>query len=234
MEGVLEHLDLMKKKLDDLENIEAYLKQLKLDTDNYSCKLFSLAEELTNYRKKSSIRLVGEIKNDLINLGINEPKITFDFSVSKDFLPNGLDNVNLLFSANKGYDVKPVENIASGGEMARLMLCLKKHLFKIDNFSTIVFDEVDAGVSVDVGRKMGKIIKEISNQGQVICITHLAQIASLGNKHLKVLKDNTSNMSVSKVMELHDEKRIQEIARMLNGDNVNQESIANAKKMLDI
>ena len=129
---------------------------------------------------------------------------------------------------------KPVVDIASGGEIARLMLCIKKHLFKIDNFSTIIFDEIDSGVSGDIGRKMGRILQQMSNQGQVICITHLAQIASLGSFHYKVLKDDVAGTTNTKVIKLSAENRVQEIARMLSGDEVNQESVANAKKMLDI
>ena len=142
--------------------------------------------------------------------------------------------MNLLFSANKGYDLKPILDIASGGEVARLMLCIKKHLFKVARFSTIIFDEIDSGVSGDIGRKMGRILQEMSINGQVICITHLPQIASLGTMHYKILKEELNNKTSTKTLQLTDHKRIEEVARMLSGDQVDEEAIANAKKMLDI
>mgnify|MGYP001353084282 CR=1 FL=1 len=114
------------------------------------------------------------------------------------------------------------------------MLCIKKHLFKLNSFSVIVFDEIDSGVSGDIGRKMGKIIKKMSINGQVICITHLPQIASLGQFHYKVLKSDQSDVTIAKIIQLNSLERINELARMLSGDEVNDEAVANAKKMLDI
>ena len=114
------------------------------------------------------------------------------------------------------------------------MLCIKKHLFSINSFSTIIFDEIDSGVSGEIGRKMGYILKSMSLNGQVICITHLPQIASLGDVHYRVFKDDTLELTATKIDNLSFNDRVKEIARMLSGDEVNQESVANAKKMLDI
>ena len=114
------------------------------------------------------------------------------------------------------------------------MLCVKKHLFSMLGFATIVFDEVDAGVSGEIGRKMGRILKEMSFRGQIICVTHLPQIASLGDTHYKVLKKENEVSLTSDVIKLNDNERLMELARMLSGDQVNEEAIANAKKMLDI
>ena len=114
------------------------------------------------------------------------------------------------------------------------MLCVKKNLFSISSFSTIIFDEIDTGISGEVARKMGRILHAMSTQGQVICITHLPQVASLGNYHYKVLKNNHKDFTSTSIVCLKDEERVKEIARMLSGDEVNQEAIANAKKMIDI
>jgi DNA repair protein RecN (Recombination protein N) len=231
---LLNKVEILRKKLKDSKNLHQKMDKIKVDMEILEGKMSKISSELTFFRKKSAIFLSDLIKEDLLSLGINNPSVSFDFSVLSDFSPSGLDKVNLLFSANKGYDLKPILDVASGGEIARLMLCIKKHLFKVARFSTIIFDEIDSGVSGDIGRKMGRILQEMSINGQVICITHLPQIASLGTMHYKILKQEFDKKTVTKISELTDDKRIQEIARMLSGDEVNEEAIANAKKMLDI
>ena len=122
----------MKLEVASVETISDQIKKIKLDIETLGQKLFVIADNLTFFRKKSAAFLIDHIKNDLISLGVSTPNISFDFVKSENFLINGLDKVTLLFSANKGYELKPVVDIASGGEIARLMLCIKKHLFKID------------------------------------------------------------------------------------------------------
>ena len=160
--------------------------------------------------------------------------MSFDFMPKDKLSHTGSDRVSLLFSFNKGYPLKPIIHIASGGEIARLMLCIKKYLFSINNFSTIIFDEIDGGVSAHIGRKMGRILQQMSQKGQVICITHSPQIASLGSTHYKLFKEELNNSITTSVIKLNNKARVDEIARMLSGDELNLEAIANAKKMLDI
>ena len=193
-----------------------------------------MSDELTLLRKRSACDLIDLLKVDLFNLGIDNPNIEFTFLKTEHLLPHGTDKIELLFSSNKGYDPKPLLNVASGGEISRLMLCVKKSLFSVSSFSTIIFDEIDSGVSGEIGRKMGRILQNISTQGQVICITHLPQIASLGSQHYKVLKEDINNITLTSIKKLNYNDRINEIARMLSGDEVNVEAIANAKKMIDI
>ena len=216
------------------ENASNDINCLKNEMNNLHEKLINCVNSLTFYRKKSSNYIIELLKNDLSDLGISYCHLKFIFDKSVDLLINGNDKISLMLSFNKGHDLKPLSSIVSGGEMARLMLLLKTYLFSVNKFSTIIFDEIDSGVSGDIGRKMGRILRKISNQGQVICITHSPQIASLGNHHYKISKNEHANSMESKIEKLNSESRINEIARMLSGDHLNNEAIANAKKMLDI
>ena len=234
IEEIQSKTQLMKDELASLDLIESEISQLEKDKVSIENKLFALADELTLLRKRSAFDLIDLLKTDLSHLGIDNPNIEFTFLKTDNLLHTGNDKIDLLFSSNKGYDPKPLVNVASGGEISRLMLCVKKNLFSISSFSTIIFDEIDSGVSGEIGRKMGRILQNISTQGQVICITHLPQIASLGSQHYKVFKGDINNMALTSIKKLNFNDRIHEIARMLSGDEVNEEAIANAKKMIDI
>ncbi|MBF26096.1 MAG: hypothetical protein CMP49_06280 [Flavobacteriales bacterium] len=233
-EDLLNKLKLMKEEIISLKNIDNEIEILEKEREKIKQFLFEIAKNLSFYRKKSSVKLISQLKLDLIELGIKTPFIDFQFKSHKEFSPNGTDSVDLLFSSNRGYELKPLNNIGSGGEIARIMLCVKKYLFFINQFSSIIFDEIDSGVSGKIGRKMGNILKEISKKGQVICITHLPQIASLGTYHYHVSKKNNNNSTTTLIKKLSNDNRLKELARMLSGDEVNDEAIANAKKMLDI
>jgi DNA repair protein RecN (Recombination protein N) len=234
IEEIESKIQLMKDELASLDSVESDINQLEKEKISIESKLFSLSDELTLLRKRSAFDLIDLLKIDLFNLGIDNPNIEFSFLKTENLLPHGTDRIELLFSSNKGYNPKPLLNVASGGEISRLMLCIKKSLFSVSPFSTIIFDEIDSGVSGEIGRKMGRILQNISTQGQVVCITHLPQIASLGSQHYKVLKEDVNNMTLTSIKKLNYNDRINEIARMLSGDEVNTEAIANAKKMIDI
>tara|TARA_B100000579_G_scaffold436588_1_gene463017 strand:+ start:18890 stop:20560 length:1671 start_codon:yes stop_codon:yes gene_type:complete len=231
---ILNKLSEMKEELKLFNSISKDINKIELQIQSLEKKLFHIAHKLTVFRKKSAIELTNVISVDLADLGIKNANIKFNFLNQSQLSPYGLDKVNLLFSSNQGYELKPIGDVASGGEISRLMLCLKKNLFNISQFSTIIFDEIDSGVSGEIGRKIGRVLKKISKKGQVLCITHLPQIASLGDSHYRVLKYNNNNITTTKISKLSSEGQVQEIARMLSGDELNDEAIANAKKMLDI
>ena len=231
---ILNKLSEMKEELKLFNSISKDINEIEIQIQSLEKKLFHIAHKLTVFRKKSAIELTNVISVDLSDLGIKNANITFDFLNQSHLSPCGVDKVNLLFSSNQGYELKPIGDVASGGEISRLMLCLKKNLFNISQFSTIIFDEIDSGVSGEIGRKIGRVLKNMSKKGQVLCITHLPQIASLGDSHYRVLKYNNNNITTTKISKLSSEGQVQEIARMLSGDELNDEAIANAKKMLDI
>ena len=166
------------------------------------------------------------------SLGIKYAKVLFKFNSLEKNNYYGTDSVDFLFSANKGISLQPVKKIASGGELSRLMLIIKKNLFISNNLSTIIFDEIDSGVSGEIAEKVGLMIKEISKKQQVITITHLPQVASMSNFHYKVSKDENNNNSITKLYNLNKNDRILEIARLLSGKNISKEAIANAERML--
>lgn len=192
------------------------------------------AERLTTIRKKAAKTIESEMKARLVPLGI--PKINFKVDIkSKELSPNGKDSVSFLFSANTNSPLSPVSQVASGGEIARVMLSLKAMISGAVKLPTIIFDEIDTGVSGSVAEKMAHIMDEMgNNHRQVISITHLPQIAALGKNHYKVSKTETPNGTISNMTPLNEQQRIEEIAQMLSGSNITKAALANARELLNV
>jgi DNA repair protein RecN (Recombination protein N) len=151
-----------------------------------------------------------------------------------EFDPFGSDEVRFLFSANKQVEMEEVSRIASGGEISRLMLCIKALVSDREGMPTLIFDEIDAGVSGEIAEKVGSIMKRLSGDRQVISITHLPQVASMGKDHFSVFKEETINASLTRIRKLNREERIIEIARMLSGETVTEAALSNARVLLRI
>lgn len=192
------------------------------------------AERLTTIRKKAAKTIESEMKARLVPLGI--PKINFKVDIKpKELSPNGKDSVSFLFSANTNSLLSPVSQVASGGEIARVMLSLKAMISGAVKLPTIIFDEIDTGVSGSVAEKMAHIMDEMgNNHRQVISITHLPQIAALGKNHYKVSKTETPNGTISNMTQLNEQQRIEEIAQMLSGSNITKAALANARELLNV
>ena len=191
------------------------------------------AEKLTTIRKKAAKTIESEMKARLVPLGI--PKINFKVDIKpKELSPNGKDSVSFLFSANTNSPLSPVSQVASGGEISRVMLSLKAMISGAVKLPTIIFDEIDTGVSGSVAEKMAHIMDEMgNNHRQVISITHLPQIAALGKNHYKVSKTETPNGTISNMTPLNEQQRIEEIAQMLSGSNITKAALANARELLN-
>lgn len=189
---------------------------------------------LTSIRQKSAKAIEKEMKGRLIPLGI--PNVRFEIAFAeKPLSGNGADKVSFLFSANKSTQLQPVSQVASGGEIARVMLSLKAMISGAVKLPTIIFDEIDTGVSGKIAEKMADIMEEMGLQNrQVLSITHLPQIAAKGSHHYKVLKEETENGTISHMKELNNQERIEEIAQMLSGSDITQAALANAKELLRI
>ena len=211
------------------EDIEEQEKQVAL----LLAKAEKLAGDLTAIRTKSARKIEEEMKKRLIPLGI--PNVRFEISFSaKPLSSDGVDKVNFLFSANKSTLLHPVSQVASGGEIARVMLSLKAMISGAVKLPTIIFDEIDTGVSGKIAEKMAEIMTEMGNLNrQVISITHLPQIASMGTHHYKVLKEETEEGTLSHMKELNEQQRIEEIAQMLSGSDITPAALANAKELLN-
>lgn len=192
------------------------------------------AESLTTIRKRAAKTIESEMKARLVPLGI--PKINFKVDIKpKELSPNGKDSVSFLFSANTNSPLSPVSQVASGGEIARVMLSLKAMISGAVKLPTIIFDEIDTGVSGSVAEKMAHIMDEMgNNHRQVISITHLPQIAALGKNHYKVSKTETPNGTISNMTPLNEQQRIEEIAQMLSGSNITKAALANARELLNV
>ena len=187
---------------------------------------------MTTIREKSAKKVEEEMKQRLVSLGIPNVRFSIDLT-QKSLSHDGADKVSFLFSANKSTPLQPITQVASGGEIARVMLSLKAMISGAVKLPTIIFDEIDTGVSGKIAEKMANIMVEMGNhERQVLSITHLPQIAALGSHHYKVLKEETEEGTISRMTELTPEERVQEIAQMLSGSDVTDAALANAKELL--
>ncbi|MGB1309166.1 MAG: DNA repair protein RecN, partial [Oceanihabitans sp.] len=169
----------------------------------------------------------------LIDLGIPNAQFNILLNTSSTFLYNGTSTIQFLFSANKGGDFKELKKAASGGEMARIMLAIKSILANYVQLPTIMFDEIDTGVSGEIANKMAQIMENMSTTMQVFAITHLPQIAAKGKTHFKVFKEDLNQVTTTNLEQLNTDQRIVEIAQMLGGINTSQSAIAHAKQLLN-
>ena len=199
-------------------------------------ELTEKAEELTKSRTKAANILQEKMQQMLGPLGMPNARLEVKITPQKSPLPKGMDQVTFYFSANKKSEQRPIAEVASGGEVARVMLTLKTLISEAKQLPTIIFDEIDTGVSGNIADCMAQMmIKMASNHKiQVISITHLPQIAAMGTTHYQVYKEDTSDQTLSHIKELDKEERIQEIANMLSGAQVSQAAIENAKQLLKI
>lgn len=222
----------LKQQLDYVDNSDIVLNELKEQLDIHKKECETKASKLSQTRKKSASSIEKEISEKLVVLGM--PNINFKVNIEKKELGLfGADNVSFMFSANKNNPLQAVTQVASGGEIARLMLSLKAMISGAVKLPTIIFDEIDTGVSGKIAEKMANIMKEMGdNDRQVISITHLPQIAALGTTHYKVYKEDTSEATISKMTILNEEERIKEIAQMLSGSDISDAAINNAKELL--
>lgn len=232
VEALIDLQQSLEEKLSNIDNSDEALGELeqRLKAEEADCR--KLAAVLTKRRKQAAKLIESEMKQRLVPLGI--PKVRFSVTLNpKDISDDGADSVVFLFSANTSTDMQPVSQVASGGEIARVMLSLKAMISGAVSLPTIIFDEIDTGVSGRIAGQMGHIMREMGDQGrQVICITHLPQIAALGQTHYRVAKTETSEGTKSQMQKLSADERITEIAQMLSGAEITPAAIDNARALL--
>lgn len=224
----------LKEQLSHIDHSDEDVEALEQEVTQLLEKAQKQAKELTAIRTKAAKKVEEEMKQRLIPLGI--PNVRFSISLTeKPLSHDGGDKVSFLFSANKSTPLQPVTQVASGGEIARVMLSLKAMISGAVKLPTIIFDEIDTGVSGKIAEKMAQIMAEMGNhERQVLSITHLPQIAAMGSHHYKVSKEETDNGTISRMTELSQQERVQEIAQMLSGSDVSEAALANAKELLRI
>lgn len=220
-------------KVDVFENVDEEIERKQGLLKKKEDELNKLAVKIHEERKIAIPNLIDELENILAGLGMPNSKFRLEITLEDEFFSNGRDKLLFLFTANKGSDPKPLKQAASGGELSRIMLAIKAVLTNYMQLPTIMFDEIDTGVSGEVAVKMGVIMKELSKNMQVFAITHLPQIAAKGDTHLKVFKEDKNNMTITQLNELNYEQRIVEIAQMLSGDEMTNSAIAHAKQLLN-
>ena len=226
--------DELKAQLNNIENSDEALAAVQQRLNALHTMAKQEAEVLTKRRKKAAQQIEKEMQSRLVPLGM--PHVRFSIQMTDDTLGlSGQDKVAFLFSANTSTPLQPVSQVASGGEIARVMLSLKAMISGAVKLPTIIFDEIDTGVSGKIAEKMAEIMQEMGNhERQVISITHLPQIAALGTTHYKVEKEETSQGTISHMTQLSQDERIREIAQMLSGSDISDAAIQNAKQLLRI
>ena len=232
--------DSISAELDSLDEIDANKAELEKSLCMLREKTLKLGRKLEKSRKEAAVRLSAEIEKEMAEVGMTGSRFEVIFTPRKErngsknggMRENGLNNIEFYISTNPGEQSKPVSKVASGGELSRIMLALKSCLLGDDEVSSFVFDEVDAGIGGGIAEIVGKKIKKVAVSSQVICITHLPQIASLGDTHLRVSKKIESGRTYTTIEKLNKNKRIDEIARMLAGVNITEKSRDHAMEML--
>ena len=216
-----------------VDELDTTIQKLGQEIASQLEKVTDIANLISDQRKKVAPKLTTEMEVVLTQLGMPDAQLVFDFQKANSFLATGNDLVILQFSANKGMPLGTLKKVASGGEMSRIMLALKAVLANYSNLPTIIFDEIDTGVSGEIAIKMGEIMKTMSQRLQVFAITHLPQIAAKGNQHYKVFKFNQGETTISELKQLSETERVTEIAEMLSGKAITDSAIVHAKALLN-
>lgn len=222
----------IRKQLSDIENVDEDIHLQTEEVARLTAMRNTAAARLTEGRRRAAQTTEKELTTALQQMGMPNVKIEISITPRPELDATGADKVVFLFSANKSIPPQDVSQIASGGEIARLMLSLKALIARRKNLPTIIFDEIDTGVSGTMAERMAQVMRDIASHCQVICITHLPQIAALGTHHFKVYKEDTGDVTRSHIVPLDEKERVEEIAHMLSGAELSQAAIDNAQALL--
>ena len=221
------------KKIDDHKNFDNIISRLSLKREGISKSLYTIANKLHIGREKAIPVFIEKMNNNFSDLGMENSKIKIDITKSKELLNNGNSLIDLLFKSNKGTSFNELKNIASGGEISRIMLSIKSILSKYRKLSAIIFDEIDTGVSGIVSSKVANLMYNMSKNMQVLTITHIPQVASKGDSHFKVFKHEDESRTVTNIKLLNKSDRVDEIAEMLSGKKLNKSAKELANQLLN-
>ena len=234
IEKTLEYLKQAKTQFDELENSEAVIAKLENERKLVFSKLQEYANRLTDMRKQVADDVTKRITTELHQLGMKSSSFEVKFDRIKDITANGQDSVEFIFSANKGQELKSLSKTASGGELSRFMLAFKNIFAEIGSAQTLVFDEIDSGISGETGNVVGQKLNNLTKYAQIICITHLPQVACFGDDYYYVSKLEIDNSTITNVEKLEENKIIYNIARLIGGNNVSDIAISHAKEMREL
>ncbi|MCM4161061.1 DNA repair protein RecN [Antarcticibacterium flavum] len=233
VEELLEITSALREKVDMTENAEANLEKLQKDIQHKKEELSKIAGEIHKQRAGVIPGFTKDVEKIIGDLGMPNARLKIELELQKEFFANGQDQLSWYLSANKGGNFTDIKKAASGGELSRIMLAVKSILATQSKLPTIIFDEIDTGVSGDIAQKMGDILQKMGSSMQVISITHLPQIAGKGSSHFKIFKQDEANTTVTKIRELSTGERIEELAMMLGGDTRSESAMAHARALLN-
>ena len=232
IEELIAMRDELAEQVNRLDSFDFDIAKAQKEVDAQKATLTKSAKALTESRKKIIPHVCEQLIDGLTRLGVAHAKVEIPITPTEDFTPTGCDEVQLLFAANLNQSLRNVSEVASGGEISRLMLCVKALIASTKGLPTIIFDEIDTGVSGDIATQMAAIMNEMARHRQIIAITHLPQIAAKGTHHYKVYKADTDKRTETHIRLLNDEERITEIASMVSGKNVTEAALKTAKELL--
>lgn len=234
IEKILSEYEKKKERIEKLSDYDAYLSGLQNNQQQKEAQLEKLCKKASQIRKKAASELTKKIKSALIDLNFLDVQFEMEFSRKKDYSASGYDDAEFLISTNPGEPLKSLTKIASGGELSRIMLAIKAVLADCDEIGTLIFDEIDTGISGRTAQMVSEKMNVISNQHQVICITHLPQIASMADSHFLIEKSAKQNKTVTNIRKLGEEESIQELGRMLGGAKITDTVLQSAREMKDL
>lgn len=232
IENILSSLSYKKKKKEEIENYDTYLENLKQNIKLVEKEYFKEAKKLSDFRKKYIDILLKDVKKSMEELNFSNTAISLPLEESETPLRNGIDSGEFLVSLNKGEPIRPLREVASGGELSRISLSIKTSVSNYSDIKTLIFDEIDAGISGRTAQKVAQKLAILGKKAQIICITHLPQIAVMADKHYVVEKIENNNSTVSFIKQLFNNDRVVEIGRLLSGDDITEITRDNAKEML--
>lgn len=220
-------------KVDSTESIDEKIEEFEIKLNGLKDQLSKISKSITKKRMDAIPKFTTDIELILKDLGMENAKFKIELNPSNNFNSFGMDDINFMFQANKGYEFKDLKSSASGGEMSRIMLAVKSIIAKYRKIPSIIFDEIDTGVSGAISQKMGHIMRSLSKYVQTFSITHIPQIAAMGSAHYKIYKFDEDNITKTTIIKLTEEERIVEIAKMLEGSSISESAINHAKRLMN-
>ena len=232
MEDLIAIRDEIQNEQTGFAELEFLIEQAEKEIENASEHLKKLALQLSDNRKKAIPDFINKTEKLLKQLGLEKAKIEVQMTDTENFNNFGKENIALLFQANSGFPLKPIQTAISGGERSRVMLSIKKLMAENSELPTLILDEIDTGVSGKVAEEIGNVMKEMSQDMQLIVISHLAQVAAKGNNNYKVIKREVSGKTQSTIISLNQEEKLQEIAQLLSGSKITEAAVSQAKELM--
>lgn len=234
VEAIFQKLEQKKKRLEELEDYDAHKKRMEQELEECRNGLEKLCTQLTGIRKKASRTLVKKIKQGLVDLNFLDVEFDMEFEKLDHFTPSGWDGAQFLISTNPGQPMRPLMDVASGGELSRIMLAIKTVLADSDDIPTLIFDEIDTGISGRTAQKVSEKLMLIARSHQVICITHLPQIAAMADSHFEIAKSASQGRTITTIRLLDRQASVEELARLLGGARITEAVLKNAGEMKEL